>query len=132
MKNNKTHETLKKFIKKLQVIPKVLPTKSNKPSNELISSDDLSEHIELRNKLADVKYKEDQLKLRKEYANKSFKFMCIWSICLGSLLLFYAIFCPKHLTQWVLVTLIGSTTISLFRMFGVIIHGLFPNDKKAS
>lgn len=121
--SNKGKEAIKEYIKKIQQIKKdtikgVIDSKGKKKEFSGQDNEALSQW---------KKDKEQNRNLQKEYANKSFWFMVAWSTVLGILLFIY-LFCPIPQIQWVFVTLIGSTTISLFRMFGVIIHGLFSNN----
>ena len=69
----------------------------------------------------EVATRTQQRELREEYAKKSFWFMSIWSIVLLILLFIFR----NQVTEWVLISLIGSTTVSLFQMFSIIMKGLF-------
>ena len=64
--------------------------------------------------------------LRKEYASKVFKFMCAWSGLMFTILLFKGFMgnCFE-LSDTVLVTLTGGTTVSVIGLVGFMMQGLF-------
>ena len=70
--------------------------------------------------------------LRKKYANRVFFFMCIWSALSFLILLFHG--CCKwfHLSDTILVTLTGGTTVSVIGLVGFIIQGLFNSKNNNS
>ena len=57
-----------------------------------------------------------------------------WIICLGAALLFLAVYRgisgEKLFSDWILVTLLGTSTATIIGLPLVIIKGLFLNDKK--
>ena len=132
--NEKDKEVIKNYLLRIKNIQKssiqtILST-AKKDQKEYDGKDrDSSEETKESAELDELKRdKEQHRELREKYANKSFYFMSIWSVILWVFLFIFLFFCPKNLTPWVLVTLIGSTTINLFQLFSIIIKGLFQNN----
>ena len=76
----------------------------------------------------EIEDRKSNRELREKYANKMFRYMWIWSgivlfilLCSGWQLFGF------QLDKWVLVTLIGSTTVSVFAIVRAIIEGLFKS-----
>ena len=77
----------------------------------------------------DIEDRKSNRELKEKYAEKMFQYMCIWSVFiviviilsgLGGLWKF-----SFQLDKWVLITLIGSTTVSIFAIVRAIIEGIF-------
>ena len=66
--------------------------------------------------------------LRKEYAYKVFMFMCIWCVLTFSILIIKGSLHKFDLSETVLVTLTGGTTVSVIGLVGFIIQGLFNSN----
>ena len=89
---------------------------------------------EIRERCKDVKVNRE---LRKEYASKVYIFMCVWCglvfliIILDALTYTPADSCSKDLSfrvsNTVMTTLIGGTTVAVIGLVGFIIKGLFSN-----
>ena len=76
----------------------------------------------------EIEDRKSNRKLREKYANKMFFYMCIWSVVVLFILVCSGLkWCCFQLDKWVLVTLIGSTTVSVFAIVRAIIEGLFKN-----
>ena len=85
---------------------------------------------ELRNelKLQEIEDRKSNRELREKYADKMFRYMRIWSsIVIFILVLSGFQFLGFQLDKWVLITLIGSTTVSVFAIVRAIIEGLFKS-----
>ena len=87
--------------------------------------------IESRKEKLELQEIEDRIsnrKLREKYADKMFQYMCIWSFIVILILILSGFqFFSFQLDKWVLVTLIGSATVSVFAIVRAIIEGLFKN-----
>lgn len=67
--------------------------------------------------------------LRKQYANRVFIFMCIWSGVTFLVLMLKGLMGRQfELNDTVLVTLTGGTTISVIGLVGFIVQGLFNSN----
>ena len=67
--------------------------------------------------------------LREKYAKIMFWYMCIWSFIVILILICSGLQCfDFQLNTWVLVTLIGSTTVSVFSIVKAIIAGIFKSN----
>ena len=76
----------------------------------------------------DIEDRKSNRKLREKYAKKMFWAMCIWSFIVIFILILSGFqFLGFQLNKWVLVTLIGGTTASVFAIVRAIIEGLFKN-----
>lgn len=78
------------------------------------------------------------IKLKKEYSKKIYRFMCIWVIVVFVIIISDSItllrlpinrYISFDMSDNVLVTLIGGTTVSVIGLVGFIIKGLFPESK---
>ena len=89
---------------------------------------------EIHERCEDVKINRE---LRKEYAFKVFIFMCVWCIMVFLIVILDALtYTPStdkyikdlsfQVSNSVLTTLIGGTTVSVIGVVGFIIKGLFP------
>ncbi len=76
----------------------------------------------------EIKDRESNRNLRENYARKMFWYMCIWSGIVLFILVCSGFQCfGFQLDKWALVTLIGSTTVSVFAIVRAIIEGLFKH-----
>lgn len=82
------------------------------------------------------------IELKKQYSNNIFAFMCVWTIFVFIIIFLDAFtYTPEKtsllyekdisfdISDNVLVTLIGGTTISVIGLVGFVIQGLFPTNK---
>ncbi len=101
--------------------------KYNKPVDRLKKrQEEASYREELENQ--EIEDRKSNRQLREKYANKMFWYMCIWSVIVLLILVCSGLQCfDFQLDKWVLVTLIGSTTISVFSIVRAIIEGLFKH-----
>lgn len=77
-------------------------------------------------KLLDAKGKAQDIEIRKEYADKTYLFVCIY-MCFVFFLIFLA--CSPstfQMSDTVLVTLLGTTTINVIGLFAIVMNYLFP------
>lgn len=82
----------------------------------------------IKGRRADRKDREQLTEIKKSYADRSFKFLCLWSIGVFVLFLFsgFKLWSFK-LPNTVLSVLAGSTTVSVVGLFAIIGKGLFNN-----
>ena len=70
---------------------------------------------------------EDLINLRQEYSKKVFIFLIVWSIGVGLVLIFQAFgIWGFSLPESVLNILVGSTTVNVIALVGLVVKGLFP------
>ena len=73
---------------------------------------------------------EEDTKLRKQYAEKAYRFLVAWTFFAGSVFALSRFILPFfNVSDQVLMTLIGGTTIAVISVFHSVIKGLFPLDK---
>ena len=65
--------------------------------------------------------------MRKDFADKVYYFLVVWCVCLLGLLIASASCKEFILSQGVLITLCGGTTISTIGLVGFVVKGLFNN-----
>lgn len=68
--------------------------------------------------------------LRQKFSNKVFCFLSTWCICVLALILIAGFFDTFKISDTVLVTLCGGTTVSAIGLVGFIVQGLFNNKTK--
>ena len=68
--------------------------------------------------------------LRQKFSNKVFRFLTTWCICVLALILLSGFFDTFKISDAVLVTLCGGTTVSAIGLVGFIVQGLFNNKTK--
>ena len=81
----------------------------------------------LHEQIEDLRYYRD---LRKKFSSKVYRFLVFWSIALFVILIFQGWFDAFDLSEPVLVTLCGGTTISTIGLVGFIVRGLFGSKDK--
>ena len=72
------------------------------------------------------KDKEQDIDMRREYADKTYLFVCIY-MCFVFFLIFLA--CSPstfQMSDTVLITLLGTTTINVIGLFAIVMNYLFP------
>jgi len=70
---------------------------------------------------------EQLIQLRTEYSKKIFGFLIFWSIGVGLVLIFQAFnIWGFSLPESVLDVLVGSTTVNVIALVGLVVKGLFP------
>ena len=133
--NNNSNQNIKKalelatesLLKRLKNPSEDIEAQHNKTENRLKKRQEEAnyrEEIE-KQKIEDQKSNRN---LRENYAEKIFWYMCIWSVFVFLILVYSGFkFFDFQLDKWVLVTLIGSTTASVFAIVQAIIEGLFKN-----
>ena len=77
-----------------------------------------------------IKDLEHYRKLRKTYAFLVFTFMCIWSALMFGIIINNKR-CGLEVSDIVLTTLAGGTSISVIGLVGFIVQGLFNSSKKS-
>ena len=92
------------------------------PEKELKEGQEKSSHGEELEK-QDIEDRKSNRKMRQNYAEKMFWYMCVWSAVIFIILMFNH--CWFQLDRWVLMTLVGSTTINVFAIIRAIIKGIF-------
>ena len=88
------------------------------------------ENEKLRVQLDFVK---QNIELRKNFATWTKEIVTAWIVCLGASLLFLAVYRgvsgEKLFSDWILVTLLGTSTATIIGLPLVIIKGLFSSDE---
>lgn len=68
--------------------------------------------------------------MRKDFADKVYNFLVVWCVALYSILIFQGCHEDFHLSDVVLATLCGGTTVSSIGLVGCIVRGLFGGKDK--
>ena len=87
-----------------------------------LSKDFLEEEL----KKLEIKSKEQDIDMRREYADKTYLFVCVY-MCFVFFLIFLA--CSPstfQMSDGVLITLLGTTTINVIGLFAIVMSYLFP------
>ena len=133
--NKNENEQLTKTLKSLtdtlfdlfKSVPDEKKEKYSEPEKRLEKRKKEASHREELEK-QEIEDRKSNRELREKYANKMFRYMCIWSVVVFLILICSGFqWCYFQLDKWVLVTLIGSTTVSVFAIVRAIIEGLFKN-----
>ena len=77
-------------------------------------------------KILELKSKEQDIDMRREYADKTSLFVCIY-MCFVFFLIFLS--CSPstfQMSDTVLITLLGTTTINVIGLFAIVMNYLFP------
>lgn len=74
----------------------------------------------------EVKSKEQDIDMRKDFATKTCNLVCIYLV-----VVFFVVFlacCPAefNMSDGVLITLLGTTTINVIGLFAIVMNYLFP------
>lgn len=130
-------------LKALQNLDSTLPTDLDKKVQESISAGERNESKKdasletslvmghLKQDLADKKANRE---LRSEYADKVYRFMCVWCGVVFFFLLCCSISNPKAEASFgmptsVQLTLLGGTTATVIGLVGIVMNGLFHHKK---
>jgi len=133
--NNNSNQNIKKalnlatesLLKTLKNVSEDTKEKYKDSEKDLRDEQKAESHKEELEK-QEIEDRKSNRKLREKYANKMFWYMCIWSVVVFLILICSGLqWCYFQLDKWVLVTLIGSTTVSVFAIVRAIIEGLFKN-----
>lgn len=92
-------------------------------SNE--SKESLEKSLIASQKIKNKGYSQD-IDMRREYADKTYLFVCIY-MCFVFFLIFLA--CSPstfQMSDTVLITLLGTTTINVIGLFAIVMNYLFP------
>lgn len=87
-----------------------------------LSKDFLEEEL----KKLEIKSKEQDISMRREYADKTYLFVCIY-MCFVFFLIFLA--CSPYtfkMSDNVLMVLLGTTTVNVIGLFAIVMNYLFP------
>lgn len=76
----------------------------------------------------ELKKRKQDRKERKKFANHIFAFTCTWTLLI-IMIIFFTGLNKLYLSDLVLTTLIGSTTINVFVFFKLVTEYLFNKDK---
>jgi hypothetical protein len=77
-------------------------------------------------KKLEVQSKAQDIAMRKEYADKTYLFVCIY-MCFVFFIIFLA--CSPstfQMSDGVLITLLGTTTVNVIGLFAIVMNYLFP------
>lgn len=110
----------------------ILPTFVEEVSHQATKPDRLTEEF-IRNvnsakEIAELNNYKQNTEERKKYANLIYQYTCFWSMFIGVVV----IGCGAgklHLSDLVITTLIGSTTVTLTGFFYLVTQYLFNKDK---
>lgn len=77
-------------------------------------------------KILELKSKEQDIDMRKDFATKTYNLVCIYLV-----VVFFVVFlvcCPAefNMSDGVLITLLGTTTINVIGLFAIVMNYLFP------
>ena len=77
-------------------------------------------------KILELKSKEQDIDMRKDFATKTYNLVCIYLV-----VVFFVVFlscCPAefYMSDGVLITLLGTTTINVIGLFAIVMNYLFP------
>jgi hypothetical protein len=101
-----------------------LETKSAELERLKIQNADLQE---------DVEGKKNDRELRKSYASRLYWYLFFYSIFCAAIVISQGIeSCPFKLESEVVITLIGSTAVSVIGLVGLVAKGLFDTAKKSN
>lgn len=130
--NNNSNQSIKEsldlatesLLKTLKNVSEEQYKKSEKYLQEKQKAESYTADLEKQ----EIEDRKSNRKLREKYANKMFCYMCIWSVFVFFILICTGFQrCDFQLDKWVLVTLIGGTTVSVFAIVRAIIEGLFKS-----
>ena len=105
----------KVYVDKGSIFDKVAENESNQTGYQSKKMQKLSE-----------KDKEQDIEMRREYADKTYLFVCIY-MCFVFFLIFLA--CSPstfNMSDNVLMVLLGTTTINVIGLFAIVMNYLFP------
>ncbi len=110
------------------------PNFSNDVDSQTDSADKLTlefvQELDSQKRFAElINYKQNTAE-RKIYAERIFQFTCFWCIFVGSIILFCGLG-KLHLSDLVLTTLLGTTTVNAFGFFLLVTKYLF-NEKNST
>jgi hypothetical protein len=88
-----------------------------------LSKDFLEEEL----KKLEIKSKEQDISMRKEYANKTFSLVCLYMIFVFLLIILACSTAVFNMSDNVLMVLLGTTTINVIGLFAIVMKNLFPN-----
>lgn len=77
-------------------------------------------------KKLEVKSKEQDISMRKEYANKTFALVCLYMICIFLLIVLACSPALFNMSDNVLMVLLGTTTVNVIGLFAIVMNYLFP------
>ncbi len=127
IKEDLLESATKALFKTLEHVSDDTKEKYNASAKDLEEKQKTESHKEALEK-QEIADRESKRELREKYANKMFYYMCIWSFFIVITVIINGFgFFGFQLNKWVLVTLIGSTTISIFAIIRAIIEGIFKS-----
>lgn len=77
-------------------------------------------------KKLEIKSKEQDISMRKEYANRTFALVCLYMICVFLLIILACSPAVFSMSDNVLMVLLGTTTVNVIGLFAIVMNYLFP------
>lgn len=77
-------------------------------------------------KALEIKNREQDISMRKEYANIVVKFVCYYMFCVFLILFLAGSPSSFTMSDSVLITLLGTTTATVISLFAIVVNYLFP------
>ena len=77
-------------------------------------------------KALEIKNREQNISMRKEYANIVVKFVCYYMFFVFLILFLAGSPSSFHISDSVLITLLGTTTATVISLFAIVVNYLFP------
>ena len=97
-------------------------------ANAPASSVSIAEFISYEKHRSDIQNSNQNMIERKRYAELIFSFTCIWCICIFFILMWKGLG-KLNLSDEIIITLIGSTTLNILVFFTLVTKYLFNSDK---
>lgn len=107
------------------------PDAEEKTVSNIELNKQLEEYNRFKEETAGIKQDRDE---RKVYAGKTFNLLCVYMVCVGILLLMSGYSEPEnakfHLSDPVLIAILGTTTTNVLGIFYFVANYLFPKRHK--
>lgn len=97
-------------------------------TNAPTSSVSISEFISYEKHQSDLQNSNQNMLERKRYAEYIFSFTCIWCICIFFIVMWKGLG-KLNLSDEIIITLIGSTTLNVLVFFTLVTKYLFNSEK---
>ncbi|MCD0465594.1 hypothetical protein [Flavobacterium sp. ENC] len=97
-------------------------------ANAPASSVSIAEFISYEKHRSDIQNSNQNMVERKRYAEYIFSFTCIWCICIFFILMWKGLG-KLNLSDEIIITLIGSTTLNILVFFTLVTKYLFNSEK---
>ena len=85
-----------------------------------------ADYYENELKKLEIQSKAQDIEMRKEYANLTFKFVCYYMFFVFIILFLAGSPSSFYVSDSVLITLLGTTTATVISLFAIVVNYLFP------